>query len=99
MHLSWLHRTRVSQRGPPSTADWADGGKTDITDETLACGGDNRRVTPGGWRTRKRKDGRTEWIPPPNLDTGQARVNNYHHPERYLMPDDNDEDDGDDNDP
>ena len=39
-----------------STADWADGGQTDITDETLACGRDNRRVTPGGWRTRKRKD-------------------------------------------
>ena len=45
-------------------------------------------------QTRKRKDGRTEWIPPPHLDTGQARVNNYHHPERYLIPDDNDEDDG-----
>ena len=46
---------------------------------------------PGVWgvwaRTRKRKDGRTEWIPPPNLDTGQARVNNYHHPESYLIPD------------
>ena len=37
-------------------------------------------------------------IPPPQLDTGQARVNNYHHPERYLIPDDNDEDDGDDED-
>ena len=70
-----------------ATADWADGGQTDIVDETLACGRDNRRVRPGGWRTRKRKDGRTEWIPPPNLDTGQARVNNYHHPERYLIPD------------
>ena len=68
------------------TADWADGGKTDVTDETLACGGDNRRVKRGGWRTRTRKDGRTEWIPPPHLDTGQARVNNYHHPERYLLP-------------
>ena len=47
--------------------------------------------------SRKRKDGRTEWIPPPHLDTGQARVNNYHHPERYLIPDEN-EDDGDDED-
>ena len=25
--------------------------------------------------------------PPPHLDTGQARVNNYHHPKRYLIPD------------
>jgi hypothetical protein len=73
------------------TADWAAGGLTDIDDETLACGTDNRRVTPGGWTTRKRKDGRTEWIPPPNLDTGQTRVNNYHHPQRYLIPDDGDD--------
>ena len=36
----------------------------------------------------KRKDGRTEWIPPPQLDSGQARVNDDHHPERYLYPDD-----------
>jgi Domain of unknown function (DUF222) len=70
-----------------ATADWADGGKTNITDLTLACPPDNRRVKEGGWRTRKRQDGRTEWIPPPQLDTGQARVNNYHHPQRYLLPD------------
>ena len=84
------------------SADWADGGLTNIDDETLACGPDNRRVKPGSWTTRKRKDGRTEWIPPPNLDTGQARVNNYHHPQRYLIPDehsetgDRDEDEADD---
>ncbi|MEC9323818.1 MAG: HNH endonuclease, partial [Actinomycetota bacterium] len=35
----------------------------------------------------KRPDGRTEWHPPPALDTGQTRINNYHHPERYLIPD------------
>ncbi len=33
--------------------------------------------------------------PTPHLDTGQARVNNYHHPERYLIPDE-DEADGND---
>lgn len=76
-----------------ATADWIDGGQTNITDESLACGKDNRRVKPGGWRTRKRKDGLTEWIPPPQLDCGQARVNNFHHPERYLCPDDEDRDD------
>ena len=69
-------------------------GKPTSMDETLACGIDNRRVKPGGWRTRKRKDGRTEWIPPPNLDTGQARVKNYHHPERYLLSEE-EEADGD----
>jgi Domain of unknown function (DUF222) len=36
-----------------ASADWADGGQTNITDETLACDPDNRRVKPGGWRTRK----------------------------------------------
>lgn len=79
-----------------ASADWGADGQTDITDLTLACGPDNRRVKAGGWRTRKRKDGRTEWIPPPQLDTGQARVNNYHHPERYLVPDEGAEGDGDD---
>jgi hypothetical protein len=40
-----------------------------------------------------RKDGRTEWIPPPHLDTGQARTNDYHRPQRYLAePDDEDDD-------
>jgi hypothetical protein len=28
--------------------------------------------------------GAVEWTPPPALDTGQARVNDYHHPERML---------------
>ncbi|AEV76665.1 protein of unknown function DUF222 [Mycolicibacterium rhodesiae NBB3] len=65
--------------------DWAEGGLTNITDETLACGPHNRLVMEGGWRTRKRRDGTTEWIPPPHLDSGQSRVNNYHHPERYLL--------------
>jgi hypothetical protein len=60
---------------------------TDITTMSLACPADNKLIEKTGWTTRKRKDGRTEWIPPPNLDTGQARVNNYHHPQRYLIPD------------
>jgi hypothetical protein len=81
-----------------AVADWADGGQTNITDQTLACGPDNRRVKPGGWTTRKRKDGRTEWIPPPHLDTGQARVNNYHHPERYLIDDEDDDEDDEEDD-
>jgi hypothetical protein len=77
------------------TSQWrigpADDGQTDVDDLTLACGPHNRLVKPGGWRTRKRKDGRTEWIPPPHLDSGQSRVNDYHHPENYLLPDQDDE--------
>ena len=57
---------------------------------TLACGPDNRLVGEGGWTTRKRKDGRTEWIPPTCLDGGQSRVNAYHHPENHLRPEDDD---------
>jgi len=67
--------------------DWANGGHTNIDDETLACGPHNRLVKEGGWTTRKRKDGRTEWIPPPDLDTGQTRINDHHHPENLLVPD------------
>jgi hypothetical protein len=63
---------------------------TNITSMSLACPSDNQMLERTGWTTRKRADGRTEWLPPPNLDTGQARVNNYHHPERYLIPDEND---------
>jgi hypothetical protein len=62
-------------------------GETDINKLTLACGRDNRLIERGGWTTRKREDGRTEWIPPLHLNTGQTRVN-HHHPEKYLLPDD-----------
>jgi hypothetical protein len=67
--------------------DWVDGGQTDIDDLTLACGTDNRKVKPGGWQTRMRRaDGRCEWIPPPHLDDGSTRVNEYHHPENIMAP-------------
>ena len=63
---------------------------TNINELSLACPADNKKNEKTGWTTRKRKDGRTEWLPPPNLDTGQTRVNNYHHPQRYLIPDEHD---------
>ncbi len=66
---------------------WSAGGPTDITNLGLACGGDNRKEGPDGFHTRRRKkDNRVEWIPPPHLDTGQPRINNYHHPENLLPP-------------
>jgi hypothetical protein len=68
--------------------DWANNGQTDVDDLALGCPKDNRAVRPGGWTTRRRGDGRTEWIPPPHLDSGQSRVNDYHHPQNYLLPDD-----------
>ena len=54
----------------------------------MACPTHNGIVKPGGWSTRQRADGRTEWIPPPDLDGGGARVNDYHHPERTLADSD-----------
>ena len=54
--------------------DWAAGGQTNIDELTLACGPHNRDVKSGGWKTRKRPDGTTEWIPPPHLDHGQQRI-------------------------
>jgi hypothetical protein len=71
---------------------WAKGGQTNIDEEVLACPPHNRLVEEGGWVTRIRADGRVEWIPPPQLDNGQARVNDYHHPENYLLSDASDDD-------
>ena len=68
--------------------DWADDGQTNVDDLCLACGPDNRLVGPGGWTTRSNADHDVEWIPPAHLDTGQARVNDYHRPERLRPPDD-----------
>ena len=42
----------------------------------------------GGWTTSINARGEVEWTPPPQLDTGQARVNYYHRPERLLHPPD-----------
>jgi Domain of unknown function (DUF222)/HNH endonuclease len=65
--------------------DWQHGGHTDIDSLTFACGPDHRLLTNAGWTTRKNALGQTEWIPPPHLDTGQPRVNSYHHPERWRI--------------
>jgi hypothetical protein len=69
--------------------DWVDGGQTNLDELGLACGPDNRMVGPQGWTTRINAGNDVEWIPPACLDTGQARINDYHRPERlYRPPDD-----------
>ena len=78
--------------------DWTDGGLTNVDDLALACGPDNRSVKPGGWTTRINNSNDVEWIPPPNLDTGQTRTNNYHHPERLHPPPEPDQNDNEAND-
>jgi hypothetical protein len=64
--------------------EWATTHCTDVNTLTLACGSDHPLIKPGGWATRKRKDGTTEWIPPPHLERGQPRTNTFHHPEKLL---------------
>ncbi|GBE64820.1 hypothetical protein MFM001_12820 [Mycobacterium sp. MFM001] len=65
---------------------------TDVNDLTLGCGG-HHPLAEQGWTTRKNSKGDTEWIPPPHLDHGQPRVNQYHHPEKLLRDGDEDEED------
>lgn len=67
--------------------EWADGGLTNVDELTFGCKQDHKKIKPGGWRTRKRKDGRTEWLPPPHLPI-PGGTNTYHHPERMLPEDD-----------
>jgi hypothetical protein len=70
--------------------DYAACQSTDIDNLTFACGPHHRLVKPGGWHTRKRANGDTEWLPPPHLDQGQPRTNAFHHPESLLSSDDED---------
>ncbi|MCI4675459.1 HNH endonuclease signature motif containing protein [Candidatus Mycolicibacterium alkanivorans] len=74
-----------------AVTDWNRGGNTDIDDLTLACKRDNLHAENDGWGTRKLPNGHTEWIPPPGVPL-IGGTNSYHHPER-LLPDDGDEDD------
>ena len=70
-----------------------DHGQTDIDVEVLACGPHNR-LAEQGWQVRIRNDGAVEWIPPPPLDTGQTRINTYHHPDRTLVDLESEREDG-----
>lgn len=70
--------------------DWASTYRTDVDQLTLACG-PHHRLLEKGWTTRRRANGDTEWIPPPHHDRGQPRVNNFHHPEKILADDDDEE--------
>ncbi|GJO26941.1 hypothetical protein NJB1507_32400 [Mycobacterium marinum] len=64
------------------TDEWAAGGPTDVDKLTFACKPDHK-LAGNGWQTTKLPNGRTAWIPPPQLDRG-ARTNDYHHPERLF---------------
>jgi Domain of unknown function (DUF222) len=63
---------------------------TDVNELTFGCG-PNHALAEQGWTTRKNAQGDTEWIPPAHLDRGQPRVNTFHHPEKLLRAEDDDE--------
>ncbi len=71
--------------------DYAQCHTTNVNDLTFACGPHHRMLRPGGWSTRKNVMGETEWIPPPHLDQDRPRTNAFHHPEKLLMDDDEDD--------
>jgi hypothetical protein len=58
--------------------DWAHNGRTDVDTLALVCPADNRMATDQDWTTKLNDAGRVEWIPPPELERGQPRVNPYH---------------------
>ncbi len=66
------------------TQEWSRGGRTDADAMTLTCHPDHKLMDKG-WRTRRLANGKTEWIPPPELGLPGA-TNDFHHPERYLPP-------------
>ena len=63
---------------------------TDINGLALTCH-PNHDLAEQGWTTRKNNRNDTEWIPPPHLDRGQPRTNTFHHPEKLLRPEDDDD--------
>ena len=66
--------------------DWAQGGNTNINEMTLACGPDNRLVDQRRLDHHHQRPRRRRMDPPPDLDTGQTRINYYHRPELLLRP-------------
>jgi hypothetical protein len=63
---------------------------TDVNTLAFTCH-PNHEIADQGWTTRKNSRGETEWIPPPHLDRGQPRTNSFHHPEKLLRADEDDE--------
>lgn len=63
---------------------------TDINQLTFACGA-HHPLAEQGWTTRTTATGDVEWIPPAHLDHGQRRTNRYHHPEKTLCEQNDDD--------
>ncbi|SMX64753.1 HNH endonuclease signature motif containing protein [Brevibacterium antiquum] len=65
---------------PPGWCDahhivpWADDGKTDINNLTLACGLHHHLIDRSDWYARMLHDGRPAWIPPPSIDVERRPI-------------------------
>ncbi|TSI17902.1 HNH endonuclease signature motif containing protein [Brevibacterium aurantiacum] len=65
---------------PPGWCDahhivpWADGGKTDINNLTLACGLHHHLIDKSDWYARMLHDGRPAWIPPLGIDVERRPI-------------------------
>ncbi|WP_156628596.1 HNH endonuclease signature motif containing protein, partial [Mycobacterium sp. 1274756.6] len=71
--------------------EYATSPETAMDNLTFACLPHHALLTPGGWRTRVNSRGEVEWIPPRHLQRGSPRTNTFHHPEKLLDGDPDDD--------
>ena len=90
--LPWLHRARLPLPSPPLRPLRHPPPSPTSTTSHSTCHPQPTNKPTKGWTTRKGNTrGQTEWIPPPHLDHGQPRTNTYHHPEKLLLDDEDDD--------
>lgn len=65
---------------PPGWCDahhivpWANEGKTDVNNLTLACGSHHHLIDDSDWHTVMLKDGRPAWVPPASIDPARRPI-------------------------
>lgn len=65
---------------PPGWCDahhivpWANEGKTDVNNLTLACGSHHHLIDDSDWYTVMLKDGRPAWVPPASIDPARRPI-------------------------
>lgn len=65
---------------PPGWCDahhivpWANEGKTDVNNLTLACGSHHHLIDKSDWHTVMLKDGRPAWVPPASIDPARRPI-------------------------
>lgn len=53
---------------------WADGGRTDVNNLTLACSAHHHLIDRSDWYCRMLADGRPAWVPPASIDPAREPV-------------------------